>query len=342
MTKYEKSVRFLMKDMVDDLSLDRKDILSKQQAIDWFRLKYPGIDQKTVECHLSRLSTNAPSRIHYNAVPREDDLLFKIDSNHFRLFDLRNDPHPIWRKSHTPTIMNRKLGKIKNYQHQISSLIENLETLHQLFYAKAIFSGPSLYFHRKALEARHMPDNERYLEYVYATLVSWGMHRMGAGGSKMLPFNEFKSSVDILKNEISEAQNIDITNITVADWVRLEKIFKGIKIMKTETNIVGNSKVMAHLMPNIVPPIDRAYTLRYLKETVKNGHEFEWPLMKNIIEKFFIHIATNKSFSNLANRWMGDQNKNPWDTSAFKIIDNLVIAAGYRDVRKRKEQLQQA
>jgi hypothetical protein len=336
MPKYEKAVRFLMKDMVNDLGMDKKAILSKKKTIDWFKMKYPEIDQKTVECHLTRMSTNAPSRLHFNAVPREDDLLFKIDSNHFRLFDPQNDPDPIWSEKQAPTVGSRKQRKIKNYQPQISNLIDNLETLHNSFYAKEVFTGPSLYFHGKALDARHMSDNEQYLEYIYATLVSWGMHRMGSGGSKMLGFEEFKNSVDGLKDEICAAQNINIEDIAESDWAVLEKIFKNLKIMKTGTSLVGNSKVMAHMMANIVPPIDRAYTLRYLEENVKNGFEHEWPLMRNIIEKFFIPVATDKNYSTHAKNWMGDRKKYPWDSSPFKIIDNLIIAAGYRRKPKRK------
>ena len=329
MPKYEKAVRFLMKDMINDLGMDKEAILSKKKAIDWFKMKFPEIGQKTVECHLTRMSTNAPSRLHYNAVPREDDLLFKIDSSHFRLFDPKNDPAPIWSEKQAPSVGRRKQRIIKDYQPQISNLIENLESLHNIFYTKEVFTGPSLYFHGKALDARNMADNERYLEYIYATLVSWGMHRMGSGGSKMLAFQEFKNSVDNLKDEIRTAQNINFQNITESDWTALERIFKNLKIMRTGTSLVGNSKVMAHMMPNIVPPIDRAYTLRYLKENVKNWHEHEWPLMRNIIEKFFIPVATNNNFTSNAKNWMKDRKKYPWDSSPFKIIDNLIIAAGY-------------
>jgi hypothetical protein len=313
--------------MINDLGIEQKAVLSKNEAVDWFKRKYPEIDPKTVECHLTRMSTNAPSRLHYNAVPREDDLLFKIDSNHFRLFDFHNDPDPIWSEKQAPTLGNRKQREINDYRHQIAELIGNLDSLHNWFYAEEVFTGPSLYFHRKAIETRNIPDNERHLEYVYATLVSWGMHRMGSGGSKMVAFDEFESSVHRLMDEIRAAQQISFEHVTESDWAILETVFKNLTIMRTGTSLVGNSKVMAHIMPNIVPPIDRAYTLHYLKEIVKNGHEHEWPLMRNIIEKFFIPVAADKNFSGHARDWMEDQRQYLWDTSFFKIVDNLIIAA---------------
>ena len=244
MPKYEKAVRILMKDMVNDLGVNGKSVLSKKKAVDWFKMKYPDINQKTVECHLTRMSTNAPSRLYYNAVPREDDLLFKIDSNHFRLFDPKNDPTPIWSEKQAPTVGSRKRRKTKDYKTEISHLIENLEELHKVFYAKNVFTGPSLYFHRRALNARAKSDGERYLEYIYAVLVSWGMHRMGSGGSKMLAFDEFKNSVDGLKDEIRAAQNINFQEITNSDWAVLERIFRNLKIMRTGTSLVGNHLLM--------------------------------------------------------------------------------------------------
>ena len=173
-------------------------------------------------------------------------------------------------------------------------------------------------------------DNfELYLEYIYATLASWGMHRMGKGGSKMQSFDVFKESILKIKDKIGEAKKINYQNVTESDWEVLEKIFCGIKVMASGTSIVGNSKVMAHMVPNIVPPIDREYTLKYLKgnTNIRNGIDYEWKLMKEIISEFFIPIARNTEFVKKANDWIADQSKYPWDTSVFKVIDNLVIGA---------------
>lgn len=331
MTTYEKAVRFLMVDMVKDLKMQKESVLTKRDAIEWFRNKYPAIDQKTVECHLTRLSVNAPSRLHYHAVPREDDVLFKIDSNHFRLYDTKKDQAPIWSEKQAPTIGSRKPRPTKRYEDQIANLLDNLDKLHDQFYMDKIFAGPSLYFHRRALQSKDAEGGERTLEYIYATLASWGMHRMGKGGSKMLDFETFKNSVVGLEREIEAATKIDYETVTEANWELLQNIFCNTKVMKSKTSIVGNSKVMAHLIPNIVPPIDRAYTIRYLKETIRNGHEYEWPLMRNVIENFFIPVASEERFLSRSKNWTADRDRFPWDTSDFKIIDNLIIAAVSRE-----------
>ena len=141
------------------------------------------------------------------------------------------------------------------------------------------------------------------------------------------------------KERIEQARKIDYQNMSDADWEILRKIFCNIKVMASGTSLVGNSKVMAHMVPNIVPPIDREYTLRYLKghTSIRNGIYFEWNLMKEIIEKFFIPVAMNTDFINKANNWMANQSKYPWDSSIFKIIDNLVIGIGAINKEKRRK-----
>lgn len=215
------------------------------------------------------------------------------------------------------------------YQKKVLDILTNADKYHSAYYRAEVFRGPSLYFHRRSLESRHTKDFLTHLEYIYATLASWGMHRMGRGGSKMQSFEVFGTSVEPLKAKIFHAGNIDYRSITERNWLLLEGIFRSINVMASATILVGNSKVMAHLIPNIVPPIDREYTLRYLRgnTNIRNNPAYEWTLMREIIEHFFIPVAKNSRFLSLANTWMLDQDTFPWDTSVFKVVDNLVIGA---------------
>jgi hypothetical protein len=99
---YAKPVRLLMKDMADSFALQPGQSFTRQQAIDWFAEHYPKIRPGTVHCHLIRLSTNAPTRLHYNARPTEDDVFFQLDGGHFRLYDPAHDPAPIYEGSAIP------------------------------------------------------------------------------------------------------------------------------------------------------------------------------------------------------------------------------------------------
>jgi hypothetical protein len=213
-------------------------------------------------------------------------------------------------------------------QRDVQDIVANAAQYHEKYYAVKNFGGPSLYFHLRALEMAGK-DYDRCLEYIYAVLTSWGMHRMGSGGSKMQPFEIFQASMLRLREPIALAKLIRHEAVTEEDWAVLREIFAGIRVMASETRIVGNSKVMAHLLPNIVPPIDREYTLKFLKGNgmIRNGIDHEWPLMRRIIEGFFIPVARDKGFRNQAELWMADQDRYPWDTSLLKVVDNLVIGA---------------
>jgi hypothetical protein len=74
------------------------------------------------------------------------------------------------------------------FDNQRNSLLGALDTAHDAYYRAEVFGGPSLHFHLRGLEAARSQDFERFAEYVYAVLASWGMHRMGPGGSKMREF----------------------------------------------------------------------------------------------------------------------------------------------------------
>lgn len=99
MSIYEKPVKLLFNDMIDELGIKKGDIIKRDQFFAWFKDKYPKIKAGTISAHLLRMSINAPSRIHYNVNSNgEDDLLFQIDTHKFRLYDTSSDPEPIYKK----------------------------------------------------------------------------------------------------------------------------------------------------------------------------------------------------------------------------------------------------
>jgi hypothetical protein len=97
MAIYENPVRILLLDMIKALAPSKDVHFTRTDALGWFATHYPLIKEGTIAAHLIRFSTNAPSRIHYSA-KKEEDLLYQIDSEHFRLYDAANDRTPIHTK----------------------------------------------------------------------------------------------------------------------------------------------------------------------------------------------------------------------------------------------------
>ena len=150
------------------------------------------------------------------------------------------------------------------FDDQKSKLLGGLDAAHAAYYKDETFGGPSLYFHIQALNAARERQFDRFCECSYAMLASWGMHRMGSRGSKMREFGEFHSSLTLVWPLAAQLQGKIPSELSEGDWNSLKNLFCGIRCMATGTSLVGNSKVLAHLLPNLVPPVDREYTLTFL------------------------------------------------------------------------------
>ncbi len=106
-------------------------------------------------------------------------------------------------------------------------------------------------------------------------------------------------------------------------------LFRAINVMTTGTSIVGNSKVFHHLLPNIVPPIDRRYTLKFLfgQESAVNNMDAAWRTVQTIIADFFAPLIHNPKTEALIGRWIDRSKEFQWDILPMKVIDNLVLGA---------------
>jgi hypothetical protein len=213
------------------------------------------------------------------------------------------------------------------FSEQRARILATLDEAHAAYYRAQVFGGPSLHFHLTSLRASGERDFNRFTEQVYAVLASWGMHRMGPGGSKMRDFDDFRESIRGVWPKALPLQEKSDFNLSETEWSDLKEIFQGIRCMASGTTLVGNSKVMAHLLPNLVPPIDREYTLKLLYKhgQIVNGLEREWAIFREVLAGFFHSLAQMPSVRAKTSEWMEQQVYFKWDTSVLKILDNLVI-----------------
>ncbi len=212
----------------------------------------------------------------------------------------------------------------RDFGRRVQDIVGNAEKYHEQFCKANKFTGPSLHFHQRALAAREQGDFERLVEYIYATLASWGMHRMGKGGAKLKDFETFRTNLRGVRKQVERLARRQPTDLTSEDWAVLHDIFGKLEVMKSGTRLVGNSKVLAHLLPNLIAPIDRRHTLRFLDVSLRNDPVYEYYLLKQIHVGFFHGVAGNQSFARLAQQWKDDPD-NEWDTSVLKVVDNLVV-----------------
>ena len=190
-------------------------------------------------------------------------------------------------------------------------------------------NNSAIYFHQKAIECCNNEDflTDKHLEYIYATLATWGMDSQSA---KLPPFGVFKKSIIDNKKDINDLRKDRIEKLS-ADEIEtiLPKLNdlcfkdKGIKATMGKSKIVSGSKTLAHILPNLICPIDNRYTLTYFKDDTKNlGYEKKFQYIIKSMWKFYQMAEKSKIMIGA-----------PFSLSYPKYFDNLIM---YYGGKKRK------
>lgn len=192
---------------------------------------------------------------------------------------------------------------------------------------ESYFTGPSIYFPKESLKCCLCEKEflgERHIEMIYATLTAWGMHRLGKNGSKMPDFDDFKISILRNRFQLENYRRIKIEEIN--NW-ELEDIIKdlkslifgenGINASETKSKIVSGTKVLAHILPNIVPPIDRNYTASYFEKNIQQNPQELLQIVMEILWRVYQEKEVLKSA-------LAYQEKHVY-ISLPKLFDNVII-----------------
>ena len=157
---------------------------------------------------------------------------------------------------------------------RVEKLIANFAAYVAAFETSEAFPGPSLYFHLRAIERRRqhetvasLLEDIQFLEYAYAVLPAWGMHRMGPQAAKV---GDFTAIVTALRQQAPALQDLwplRIIALSPETATRAAEIMwqviAAIKVSTSRTQIVAGSKMLHHLLPDLIPPIDRQYTFSF-------------------------------------------------------------------------------
>jgi hypothetical protein len=189
--------------------------------------------------------------------------------------DTAGTPPPISKRVAAPAPSTRMNTRRQDRaRRNVEELITGFAGYVERFERSNAFAGPSLYFHERAIawRQRHatvaeLMADERFFEYVYAVLPAWGMHRMGNQSAKVGEFavmvDSFRSAAPRIEalwdRRITEIPDIDADAITEGVW----DVIASLKVSTSRTRIVAGSKALHHVLPGLVPPIDRQYTFRF-------------------------------------------------------------------------------
>lgn len=175
--------------------------------------------------------------------------------------------------------------------------------------------------HREKNNLSALIDDDDFLIKIYNTLEEWDMNKRGA---HMTPFAVLKDSIKFWKNYLVELYDYklykDIDNELATMNERLEKVFCNLQIMESKRKIVGVSKALHFLLPDLIMPIDSTYTMPafYGYNRYSKAPREEFKTFKEIFEKTY-EITNRLQLS------PADIDGVQWKTSVPKLIDNAVI-----------------
>jgi len=171
-----------------------------------------------------------------------------------------------------------------------------------------------------------------HLNMIYAVMPSWGMHRMGTKGAKMVDFNIFENEIMKHKNDFLLLRKLDYRNVDINIIVKL--LTENIHVSTTNSYLVSSSKVLHHIIPNLVSPIDRNYSIRFMRKTksnfgkdamnITNEEAYALIFLQEMYKFLTInHEKMSRYIINVSENNICDYNFN---TSLTKIFDNLIMA----------------
>jgi hypothetical protein len=175
--------------------------------------------------------------------------------------------------------------------------------------------------HRKYANLEKLINDDTFLSNLHQTLEKWNMNQRGA---QLASIGDLKNSVRFLKDHLIKLyqykliDGIDNKLNTLKEI--LEKIFFNIKVMESKRKIVGVSKALHFLLPDLVMPIDGKFTLPafYGYNKISNTPEKEftdfWEIFKETIY-----------ITELLELTSSDADGELWNTSVPKLIDNAII-----------------
>lgn len=207
---------------------------------------------------------------------------------------------------------------------RVRSLVDHFDRFVAAYDALVPFAPEQLASHQATVRLRHEAGSvsaavadPRFVASLRRTLIAWGLDKRG---SRLAKETEFGERLRVALPEIIalEPFRIDAHDLPDATPERLWAIIGSLRVVDNKAKIVAGTKTLHHLLPDLVPPMDRAWTGMFF-----GLHDPEWQGVNQ--RRTFLRLYG--AFSAIA-REAGPQRYvtgEGWRTSRTKIIDNAMI-----------------
>lgn len=176
--------------------------------------------------------------------------------------------------------------------------------------------------HRETCSLDSILENNGFCDLIWDTLEAWNMNQQGA---RLASRTALRDSILKHRNALNQLYRYKLHRLSKLEIIRnvrssLYAVFTGLKVMDSKRRIVGVSKALHFLLPDLVIPIDGKYTMQFLygynRYSSDPNVEFE-TFMRILFEAHTITKKLGLSESDISGQG--------WNTSIPKLIDNAII-----------------
>ncbi len=253
--------------------------------------------------------------------------LVRISHGVYRLDDAVPEVEPRLTKKSRVFAQSRALlsksGGGNEVERRIAGVIDEFATCLETYDQRIPFTRSGQYsLHRATIDrrrsfasVRNAIEDEVFVGDFRQTLYAWGI---GKRASRLVPLPEFRNRLSECSEEISDFEHLrlDDPELDVSlTATRLWQLIERLGVVQNVSLIVPGTKTLHHLLPDLVPPMDRAWT----------GAFFLWSMGAPEYEQSTF-IRTFTSFAKIAqatdpSNFVGEA----WKTSLTKVLDNAII-----------------
>jgi hypothetical protein len=218
---------------------------------------------------------------------------------------------------------SRVLGPTE-VRNRVDSLIADFDRCVVAYDDSVPFTRSGQYeFHRQTIDRRRILGSvgaaihdEQFTELLYETLQHWGI---GRRASRIAPLSEFRLTIASHETQLLELEPLTIELLAgreLSTSKAVDSVISGLSVVDNRARIVAGTKTLHHLLPDLVPPMDRAWTGAFFGWSVLDPQDNQ----NLILEEAFSAFAEIASVTH-PSRLVGAG----WRTSSTKVLDNALI-----------------
>jgi hypothetical protein len=179
-------------------------------------------------------------------------------------------------------------------------------------------------WHRLTLDRRRLlgtPEaaarDDTFTTLLYHTLQAWGI---GQRSSIIISLEDFRSSLNDHTPELAKLGSLSLEHLQGANIATeaaiLDRLINDLRVVENRARIVAGTKTLHHLLPDLVPPMDRAWTGTFFGWSTLDPQNHQRELLEQALASL-AEVARAKHPSRLVGEG--------WKTSPTKVLDNAVI-----------------